>query len=125
MLSTREKILKIKSDLLTDVNNIKKDIISEGVAEKIRELIKNVKAFKDEITGDAELSRNTELKSVINDLMSIITLINEFVNKNNKFFKKYGSTIATQQEQEATNNLRNALDDLVIFLTDVIESINP
>lgn len=124
MISNKEKILKIKYDLLKDVNYFKQDLLSEGVADKIRGLIKNIKKFKDTVTGDAELNRDSELKGVINDLLSIATLLSEISTKYNKFFKKYGSATATAEERDATNKVRDAIGDITLFIEETIKAIN-
>lgn len=122
-----EKISKIREILLLELNELNsyKINLQERInwLEKLRTGYNNLKA---EISGSAELKRDENTKAAIKDLQTLVTLVDEFANDYNAFFKKFGGTTPTgnNDAEKAVIAIRERVVGLSEILLDVIGDIS-
>lgn len=112
----KTKIFKLQTILNEQINSFEKDLLSEGLLDKITSLIKDVKRVKNKFTG----TESQEQKRVVDDILSMLKIMQEFMVNNKEFFADHGKTGAPAAKE--VNDVRDMLGDIYNFLDSVTKT---
>lgn len=109
----KTKIFKLQTILNEQINFFEQDLLSEGLLDKITSLIKDIKQAKNKLTS----TEDQEQKKIVDDILSLLKVLQEFMVNNKEFFTDHGKT--GEPAAKEVNDVRDMLGDIYNFLDSI------